>query len=58
VSELDLEGLVDGGGLVLIEWADRLAEPPSEAVVIRIEDLGGERRRIGIDWSTSSYSTR
>jgi tRNA threonylcarbamoyladenosine biosynthesis protein TsaE len=36
-------------GVVAIEWADRLASRPAGAIEVRIEDLGGTRRRISID---------
>jgi tRNA threonylcarbamoyladenosine biosynthesis protein TsaE len=58
VSELDLEGLADSGGVVLVEWADRLLDPPADAVVARIEDLGGDRRRISVLRSLPTYSMR
>ena len=35
-------------GVVAIEWAEKLARRPSGAVEVRIEDLGGDRRRITI----------
>ena len=36
-------------GVVAIEWAEKLARRPSGAVEVRIEDLGGDRRRITIE---------
>jgi tRNA threonylcarbamoyladenosine biosynthesis protein TsaE len=48
VWELDLEGFREGGGVLLIEWADRVTDPPIEAVRVSIEDLGGDRRRISV----------
>jgi tRNA threonylcarbamoyladenosine biosynthesis protein TsaE len=35
-------------GVLAIEWADRLAGPPSPSVTIRIDTLGTDRRRIAI----------
>jgi tRNA threonylcarbamoyladenosine biosynthesis protein TsaE len=35
-------------GVLAIEWADRLAGPPSPTVTIRIDTLGTDRRRIAI----------
>jgi tRNA threonylcarbamoyladenosine biosynthesis protein TsaE len=35
-------------GVLAIEWADRLAGPPSATVTIRIDTLGTDRRRIAI----------
>jgi tRNA threonylcarbamoyladenosine biosynthesis protein TsaE len=36
-------------GVVAIEWAEKLARRPAGALHVRIEDLGGDRRRITID---------
>ena len=36
-------------GVVAIEWAEKLARRPAGAVKVRIEDLGGDRRRITIE---------
>ena len=36
-------------GVVAIEWAEKLARRPAGAVEVRIEDLGGDRRRITIE---------
>jgi tRNA threonylcarbamoyladenosine biosynthesis protein TsaE len=47
-DDLGLDEL-PGEGVVAIEWADRLASPPAGAIGVRIEDLGGTRRRISID---------
>ncbi len=35
-------------GVLAIEWADRLAGPPSPTVTIRIDTLGTDQRRIAI----------
>jgi tRNA threonylcarbamoyladenosine biosynthesis protein TsaE len=35
-------------GVLAIEWADRLAGPPSPTVTIRSDTLGTDRRRIAI----------
>jgi len=35
-------------GVLAIEWADRLAGPPSPTVTIRIDTLGTDRRRIAV----------
>jgi tRNA threonylcarbamoyladenosine biosynthesis protein TsaE len=49
VDELGLDELVAGGGVVAVEWADRFIAPPPGAVVVRIEDLSGDTRRIAIE---------
>lgn len=36
-------------GIVAIEWADRLTRPIPGAVHVRIDDLGGDARRIRIE---------
>ena len=38
-------------GIVAIEWADRLTRPVAGAVHVRIDDLGGDARRIRIQRS-------
>lgn len=48
VAELDLDELAMGGGVVAVEWADRLQDVPPGAVSVRIEDQGADRRRITI----------
>ena len=35
-------------GVLAIEWADRLAGPPSPTVTIHIDTVGADRRRIAI----------
>jgi len=49
VDDLGLEELGEGGGLVCIEWADRLPRPIAEAVTVRITDRGGDHRILEID---------
>ena len=46
-EDLGLDEL-GGDGVVAIEWAEKLARRPAGAVEVRIEDLGGDRRRITI----------
>jgi tRNA threonylcarbamoyladenosine biosynthesis protein TsaE len=43
-------GLHDIGedGVLAVEWADRLAGPPSPTVTIHIDSVGADRRRIAI----------
>ena len=45
VDDLGLEELVSGGVLA-IEWAERLPRIPDDRVEVRIEDAGGDNRRI------------
>ena len=47
-EDLGLEELGQGGGIVAIEWAEKLAEEIPGAVRVDIEDLGEDRRRIRI----------
>jgi tRNA threonylcarbamoyladenosine biosynthesis protein TsaE len=48
VDDLGLEELVSGGVLA-VEWAERLPRIPGPHVDVRIEDAGGDNRRIAID---------
>jgi tRNA threonylcarbamoyladenosine biosynthesis protein TsaE len=50
-AEADELGLDELGrdGVVAIEWAAKLLRRPAGAVAVRIEDLGGDRRRITIE---------
>ena len=52
VDELGLEELASGG-VVAIEWAERLPRPFEGGVTVRIEDLGGERRRVTFEKGTT-----
>jgi tRNA threonylcarbamoyladenosine biosynthesis protein TsaE len=47
-DDLGLDELASGGGVVAIEWAEKLPEPVPGAVAVRIADLGGDRREIRI----------
>jgi tRNA threonylcarbamoyladenosine biosynthesis protein TsaE len=47
VEDLGLDELASGAVLA-VEWADRLPRAVGESVDVRIEDLGGDRRRITI----------
>ncbi len=51
-------GLHDIGedGVLAIEWADRLTGPPSPTVIIRIDTLGADRRRIAITGSNDDWA--
>ena len=48
VEDLGLEELPEGGGLLCIEWADRLPRPFRGAVSVAITDQGGDLREIVI----------
>jgi tRNA threonylcarbamoyladenosine biosynthesis protein TsaE len=48
VEDLGLEELVGGEGIVAIEWADRWRQRPDDAIEVRIEDRGDDRRSIEI----------
>jgi tRNA threonylcarbamoyladenosine biosynthesis protein TsaE len=45
VDDLGLEEMA-GGAVVAIEWAERLPRPLDGSVTVKIEDLGGDSRRI------------
>ena len=47
VDDLGLDELVSGGVLA-IEWAERLPRSPDDRVEVRIEDLGGSDRKITV----------
>ena len=49
VDDLGLEELPEGGGLVCIEWADRLRRPIVGAVSVRITDLGNDTRELAVE---------
>jgi tRNA threonylcarbamoyladenosine biosynthesis protein TsaE len=50
-DSLDDLGLFDdvGDRLVIVEWAEKLADPPSDAYAVAIALLDGDRRTIVID---------
>lgn len=48
VDDLGLEELILGDGVVAIEWAERWRGRPDDAIEVRIEDEGEERRRIAM----------
>lgn len=48
VDDLGLEELVLGDGVVAIEWAERWRDRPSDAIEVRIEDDGDDRREMRI----------
>ena len=48
IDDLGLDDLIDGPGVVAIEWADRWPGRPGGAVEIRIDAIGDDRRRIAL----------
>lgn len=55
-AELDDVGLdpdLAAGGVVVVEWAERLARRPPGALVVRIGDLGGDSREVQVIDATS-----
>ena len=48
VEDLGLDDLIDSGGVVAIEWAERWPGRPRRAIEVRIEHAGGDQRRIEI----------
>jgi tRNA threonylcarbamoyladenosine biosynthesis protein TsaE len=52
VDDLGLDALATEG-IVAIEWANRLPASQPHAIVVRIDDEGGDRRRIQIDTPSS-----
>ena len=48
VDDLGLDELTDGGGAVVIEWAERLPRPVDGAVHIAIADAGENARTITV----------
>lgn len=48
-ADLGLEELASGGGVMAIEWAEKLPEPIPGAITVSITDLGGERREVRIE---------
>jgi tRNA threonylcarbamoyladenosine biosynthesis protein TsaE len=47
VEDLGLDEL-GNGGVVAVEWAERMGRVPDESVSVTIEDAGGDSRRITI----------
>ena len=49
VDDLGLDEIMAGGGIVAVEWADRLPRPPRGAIEVHIEDDGADVRSIRIE---------
>ena len=45
VDDLALDDLM-AGAVIAVEWPDRWRDPPADAIAVKIENLGGDRRRI------------
>ena len=56
VEDLGLDELISSGGIVAIEWPDRWRHRPADALDVRIQHAGEDRRSITI--SGAPYSTR
>lgn len=48
IDDLGLDDLISGDGIVAIEWAERWRGRPEDAIQVRIEEAGDERRTISI----------
>ena len=46
-EDLGLDELA-ASGVLAVEWAEKLVRRPPDAITVRIDDLGGDRRRITI----------
>jgi tRNA threonylcarbamoyladenosine biosynthesis protein TsaE len=55
VGDLGLDALT-AEGIVAIEWADRIPVPDARAILVRIEDAGGDRRKIEIETPAGSLA--
>src|SRR4051812_43260552 len=48
VDDLGLEELADGA-VVAVEWAERMPRVPGGSITVKIDDAGGDSRRITIE---------
>ena len=48
VDDLGLDDLLDSGGIVAIEWAERWPGRPRRAIDVQLEESGEGRRRIRV----------
>ncbi len=55
LDDVGLDGELAARGVLAVEWAERLTRTPSGAVMVTIEDRGGEGRTITI---VTSYKLR
>ena len=56
IADLGLDELIEGDGVVAIEWADRWPDRPHDAIEVTIRDAGGTRRTIATGVRTGSAS--
>ena len=56
--EPQIHDLIDRGGVVAIEWADRLPAPYDGAVQVRIEDQGDDDRLLTVERVTAETPSR
>lgn len=58
---LGLDDFIGSSGVTLVEWGERLPALPQPAVVVCIEDLGDDARRLSVEgsaaWVASLQST-
>jgi len=57
-DDLGLGELESHGGVVVVEWAEKLPWDVAGAIRVRITDLGGTWREIAIDVARGAYSDR
>ena len=56
MDELGLDELVEDGGVVVVEWAEKAAELfPTGRLQINIERLGGDSRRLTLTAASAEY---
>ena len=48
IDDLGLDDLIDSGGIVAIEWADRWPRRPRAAIEVHLEHAGGNQRSIRV----------
>lgn len=56
IADLGLDEMIDGDGVVAIEWADRWRDRPNDAIEVTIRDAGDNRRTIATGVRTGSAS--
>jgi tRNA threonylcarbamoyladenosine biosynthesis protein TsaE len=56
--EPQIHDLIDRGGIVAIEWADRLSTPYDGAIEVHIEDQGEDDRLLTVERVTAPTSSR
>ena len=56
IADLGLDEMIEGDGVVAIEWADRWRDRPNDAIEVTIRDAGDNRRTIVTGVRTGSAS--